>query len=111
VLGGDGIKITKWIPFEEYNNYTCASDMSNEFWENAYNAVLNHCKENNIKVDGFVHQQSRIPVIDDTYAFMVTFRTWGGLMAEIWGNGSDKMGYCEFAWSSENDCFNMIENE
>jgi len=85
--------------------------MSEGFWENAYSAVLNHCKENRLKIGGFVHQRSRIPIIDDTYAFMVTFRTWGGLMAEIWGDVNDEMGYCKFAWSSENDGFDMIENE
>jgi len=75
--------------------------MSDEFGENAYSAVLNYCKENKLKIGGFVHQRSHIPVTDDTYALMVTFRTWGGLMAEIWGDGSDEMGYCKFAWSSE----------
>jgi len=99
------VKVTKWISFEEYKNYTDAEEMGNTFWEDVYSLVQSHCKENKIKVGGFVHQQSRIPVIDDKYAFMTTFRTWGGLMAEIWGDGSDRMGYCEFAWSSENEGF------
>jgi len=102
-------KVTNWISLEEYDNYTPADDMDDEFWAGAYNAVLNHCKENRLKIGGFVHQQSRIPVIDDTYAFMVTFRAWGGLMSEIWGDGSDKMDYCEFAWSSENEGFENIK--
>jgi len=60
VLGGDGIKITKWIPFEEHGNNICVDDMKKAFWQNAYNAVLNHCKENKLKIGDFVHQQSRI---------------------------------------------------
>ena len=81
--------------------------MGNAFWDNVYTLVQNYCKEHKLKIGGFVHQQSRIPVIDDKYAFMVTFRTWGGLMAEIWGDRNDKMGCCEFAWSSKNEGFEI----
>jgi len=51
--GGDGTKITKWIPFEEYGNYIRADDKSDKLWKRAYNAVLNHCKENNIVVSDY----------------------------------------------------------
>ena len=70
------MKVTKWIPFEEYGNYTDAEEMGDAFWDDVY-----------------------------------TFRTWGSLMAEIWGYGSDKMGYCEFAWSSENEGFENVDFE
>ena len=48
------VKVTNWISYEKYDSYTSADDMGNESWERAYNTVLNHCKDNRLKVGGFV---------------------------------------------------------
>jgi len=103
------VKVTGWISSDEFDKYTDADEMGIEFWYKAYGVVRDYCRVNGLKIGAFTHQRTRIPILDNTYAFMVTFRTWGGLMAEIWGDPNDKMGYCEFSSSDEEEGFEKLE--
>ena len=56
-------------------------------------------RENNIRITGTTHQEKYLPVIDDQYVFMETFRAWGSLMAEVWSEVDGiKYSYADWAW-------------
>jgi len=57
------------------------------------------CRENNVRITGFIHQEKYLPVFDGQYVFMVTLIAWGTLMAEVWSEVDGvEYKYSNWAW-------------
>lgn len=59
-------------------------------------AIMNEIRRNKYKFGGTYHQQGEFgcPVMEDGTVYIVTMRSWGSIMADVWGGD-----YCEYAWS------------
>lgn len=59
-------------------------------------AIMNEIRRNKYKFGGTYHQQGEFgcPVMEDGTVYMVSMRSWGSMMAEVWGGD-----YTEFAWA------------
>lgn len=94
------MKVIKMVSYEGAQKYPdcCDQDIYNDFWE----FVKKYIVENNIKMCGHQHQFFGVPLIEHNgkiYAFALSCRWWGQLMAEAYEpENKDKYAYCNWAW-------------
>jgi len=90
--------ITQIVKQADYWNFIPYDDSDldlDECWE----LVKQHCRENNVRITGFIHQEKYLPIIDDRYIFLESLRVWGALMAEVWSEVDGiEYKYSNWAW-------------
>lgn len=85
------MKISHFINSNELDEY--GYDITDKRVINEHYVYFkNYLKENKIKICGDEHQESLIPVFDDGVILLYSYRAWGALMAEIWGE-IDRVNY------------------
>jgi hypothetical protein len=115
------MKVIKTVSWEESGKYPDAWEDIDAGDKNAAftqfeECVKAYCRDNYIRLSGTQYQMcnSNVPIIEHEgkeYAFQVSLRHWGGLMYDIWGDGSDvpfaendrAWGYCNWAWSNPDE--------
>lgn len=105
------MKVIDWVDYDDVEAETY-QDISNEEWDEAVAALIEHIRENNNPISGFQHQDEPggVPLFDNGKVLTCTFRTWGGIMYEALNpEGNDPMGYCEWAWIAPERSNNIEE--
>ena len=90
------MKVTGWTNWED-SRFKSVDDMNDEEFEEAQIAVTKEIKEKGYKITGESHQYCNncCPVIDNTYIYCVSMRSWGKTMADALGYpNEDKYAYC-----------------
>ena len=89
------MRVTRWITEQEQAKYCEAPDT-----DEVFDAIIANIRENRYCFSGECRQEffGLIPVIDETYLFSTTWRTWGQLMSEAWNEllGAEKFSYLDF---------------
>jgi hypothetical protein len=92
------VKITGIVSQTEYQNYIDIDDSDLDFDE-CWTLVKRYCMENNVRLTGIEYQDKYLPIIDNKYVFLISLRTWGSLMAEIWSEVDGvEYSYADWAW-------------
>jgi hypothetical protein len=114
------MKVIKTVTWKESEAYLDSWDMSlevddrNRLSDEFEKIVMQYCKENDIRLSGdqYQHAGENVPIIEHEgkeYSFHASMRHWGGLMYDIWGDGSgsdersEGMGYCNWAWTNPDE--------
>jgi hypothetical protein len=101
-LSKKNMKVVKMIEWEDAEKYPQCEEQNNfrDFW----NCVKKFLVEKNIKINGSWHQNwdYGVPLIEyegKLYAFAVSMRRWGQLMAEAFNpNNKEPLAYVDWAF-------------
>ena len=101
-IGEKNMKVVKMISWDDTEIYPQCSDQRNfiDFWNYTKNFLI----KNNIKFNGSYHQnwEYGVPIIENDgnlYAFTLSMRRWGKLMAEAFDpNNKNPLSYVDWAF-------------
>jgi len=96
------MQVVDMISWQDGDKYPDCDEQENfdDFCECVKKYIIKH----NLRVSGFEYQRSPqgIPLIEfngQKYAFRVSLRVWGGVMAEaLEPNNKSPYAYCTWAW-------------
>lgn len=96
------MKITGWT---DWNDERYSDDIPDHIFEEIKELVAKELRDNGYKFDGYYHQNGDhgVPVIDETWKFAVSFRSWGHMMIRAYPDkidNSDGYGYTAWAWDA-----------
>lgn len=110
------MKVAKWIPYKESENYTESVGGLGGFFKNGmrwkdfiesftnetkpyFEAIRTDVIEKGLRLNGDQHQysDSGVPLFEDNTVGKFSYRAWGDLMAAIWSEQEDKdYSYMDF---------------
>lgn len=97
------MKVTGWTSWD--NKQKAKREIPNSKFDEAKLTVIEALREGNYHFTGFMHQSDAncVPIIDDTYRFQVSQRTWGEIMylafpKEDYSKYEQNFEYAKWAW-------------
>ena len=96
------MKITRWTYWSN-QNFKTVDSMDKDQFDEATETVIQELKNKGYSFTGKYHQEGLYgcPVIDNTYLYNVSQRSWGNIMCKAYGiSDRDGMGYTYWAWDA-----------
>ena len=109
------MKITGWTNWDDPNYAEYAAGSMAEV-EARDDILIKEIREHGYKFTGDYHQNGDygVPIIDDTWIYRASQRSWGHIMAFAYPDeidNSDGMGYVAWAWSVPEGQKMVVPNE
>lgn len=90
-----------WCDVECNPGVRDVSTLTTDEFQKYREAVVKSMKESGYKFTGFYHQNGEygVPIFEDGVMFLVSQRTWGGIMADVMGaDPNDRLAYMNWAY-------------